>query len=111
MVDPLPIDQQQTLGLGGPRGPGGLDAPQPASKTGLDTAGSVEFRLLLERLELRASDLAEETRGVDGPAELGRAVDTARASLEEALSLKDQLLEAYRQAERQGGEQRGGAAS
>lgn len=110
MVDPLPIDPQQTPGLGGSAGPSGIGGKPSTSESAASKAGGVEFSMLLERLEARASDLAQETRGVDGPDELGRAVDTARASLEEALSLKDQLLEAYRQAERQGGAQPGKAA-
>lgn len=110
MMDPLPIDPQKTLGLGGPAGVGGKPNAGKAEAEAAE-AGGFEFRLLLERLETRASDLAQATRAVDSPDELGRAVDTARASLEEALSLKDQLLEAYRQAERQNGEHPGRAAS
>ena len=105
MVDPLPINPESVTG------PGRVGADSPAQRTDADKASGIEFRALLERLETRASDLAEKTEQVDGPDELGRAVDTARASLEEALSLKDQLLEAYRQAERQDSAPRGREAS
>jgi len=108
MVDPLPIDPQQASGLDRLGNLGGQPSPQ---KTDGERAGAAEFRVMLERLEARATNLAEESRGVENPGELGRAVDSARASLEEALSLKDQLLEAYRQAERQDGESRTREAS
>ena len=92
MVDPLPIDPKNVSGLDA------VGGKQPALESNDKSAG-VEFRAMLERLETRASDLAEKTEQDDGPDELGRAVDSARESLEEALTLKDQLLEAYRQAE------------
>lgn len=58
------------------------------------------FRALLEKLEGHARGLADASGDVREPAELAGAVDRARASLEDALSLGDQLLEAYRAANR-----------
>jgi len=58
------------------------------------------FEALLERLEARAAELEEKTKTLSGPAELPAALDTARVSLEEALQLGEELLEAYRAARR-----------
>ena len=60
------------------------------------SAESPAFRVLLERLAERAQELETKSRAVDEPAQLAGAVDAARASLEDALSLGDRLLEAYR---------------
>lgn len=83
----------------------GQGAPQPirpttpsggASSSSRSESG-VEFRALLERLEERAAALeADRAEGGDR-AELAGAVDRARATFEDALSLSDQLLEAYRE--------------
>jgi hypothetical protein len=61
------------------------------------TASSPAFEVLLEKLEARARELRDDSGNVDNPTELAGAVDRARASLEDALTLSDQLLEAYRQ--------------
>jgi hypothetical protein len=53
------------------------------------------FEALLSRLEARATELEEKSKALSGPAELPGAVDTARVSLEEALHLGRELLEAY----------------
>jgi len=60
-------------------------------------AGGPAFEVLLEKLEARARELRDDSGSVDNPAQLAGAVDRARASLEDALTLSDQLLEAYRQ--------------
>ena len=81
-----------------PIGPGGdIGATRSASNTETDRNGPA-FEALLEKLEARALDLKRTTEEVAGPTELSGAVDRARASLDDALSLGDQLLEAYRQA-------------
>lgn len=54
------------------------------------------FEALLERLEARAAELQERSKTLSGPAELPGAIDAARVSLEEALHLGEELLEAYR---------------
>ena len=60
-------------------------------------ASGPAFEVLLEKLELRARELRDDSGSVENPTELAGAVDRARASLEDALTLSDQLLEAYRQ--------------
>ena len=59
------------------------------------------FHVLLERLQARADELERTSVNVNDPERLAGAVDTARASLEDALSLSDQILEAYREAQQQ----------
>ena len=54
------------------------------------------FRNLLEQLEQRAADLRRNEAEVGDASRLAGALGDVRASLEDALSLKDQLLEAYR---------------
>ena len=72
---------------------------QPAaarpSSADVATQGAA-FKALLDRLETQARELAEKSDRVDGPNELASAVDHAHASLQDALSLSEQLLEAYR---------------
>lgn len=63
-------------------------------------ASTPAFEALLDRLEQRAQRLRDREGEVNDPAGLSGAVDDARASLEDALSLGDRLLEAYRQASR-----------
>ena len=69
------------------------------SKPGVPSADAPAFRALLDRLETQAKDLAREKDGVDRPEELSQATDLARETLTGALELRDQLLEAYRQAQ------------
>jgi len=71
--------------------------PTPAKTA----AGSenVAFKALLDKLEGQAKDLARTTEAVDSPIELAGAVDSAKESLAEALSLRDRLFEAYRAAQ------------
>ena len=86
--------------------PDAIRAPEtPRSKTsgGVPPAGAA-FEALLERLTSRAAELEEKTKSLASPAELPDAVDAARASLEDALTLGEKLLEAYR-AGQQGGQQ------
>ena len=58
------------------------------------------FEALLERLEARAAELDEKSKSLAGPGELPGALNTARVSLEEALHLGQELLEAYHAARR-----------
>ncbi len=60
------------------------------------TSSSAAFQVLLERLQRRAAELEEASRTADDPARLAGAVDAARASLEDAQTLSDRLLEAFR---------------
>jgi len=90
-------------------------APQPASgPSGVGRAAQAgdgaAFRALLERLEQRAGALEERSRSELGPGDLPTAVDEARASLQEALRLSSELLEAWRQSRHQGGSRPGSRA-
>lgn len=97
MVENLPLGgNARPVGPAGPLGPLaiGSSAPSPARPTEQGAA----FRALLERLEGHARGLADASDALREPGELAGAVDRARVSLEDALSLGDQLLEAYRAA-------------
>lgn len=61
-------------------------------------SGGPAFQALLDALQARAQALDEESERVEGPDELGRAVESARETLEDALGLRDQLLEALHRA-------------
>ena len=76
-------------------------AGTPPAARPAEHADAPAFRALLERLESQARELSLERDGALRPEELSRAVDRARASLGDALELRDQLLEAYRQARAQ----------
>lgn len=86
-------------------GPLRPDAPRPADaarpkerpRTGAaDATATPAFHVLLERLQRHAAELEQTSRTVDDPARLAGAADAARASLEEAQTLSDRLLEAFR---------------
>jgi uncharacterized coiled-coil protein SlyX len=57
---------------------------------------ALAFQALLEDLEGRAQSLERTSRQELTPDGLAGALDEARTSLERMLSLKDQLLEAWR---------------
>tara|TARA_R110002126_G_scaffold67964_4_gene171877 strand:- start:9789 stop:10094 length:306 start_codon:yes stop_codon:yes gene_type:complete len=67
-----------------------------SSKT--SSSGGPAFHALLEKLEGHTRDLRSASENLEGPGGLAGAVDRSRASIEDALSLHDQLLEAYRAA-------------
>jgi len=90
---------------GAPRPTGG-PAPsdpsaRPSSAASDARAAGPAFRALLEQLEEKARMLQDDAAGVRDAERLAGAVDTARASLEDALSLSDRLLESYRQSVQQ----------
>ena len=70
--------------------------PNAGARPETNKSGGVAFKALLERLQAQAAEREQSSRTVDGAAELSSAVDVARASLDDAMSLSDQLLEAYR---------------
>ena len=72
------------------------NAGQPAQKT-----ANPAFSALLEKLQAQADRLAAESSSLSDAKDLAGAVDTARASLDDALSLSDKLLEAFREARQQ----------
>lgn len=76
--------------------------PASAARPG---ASAPAFEALLERLTARAAELEAQSQTLSDPAELPQALDTARASLAEALELGEGLLEAFRAAEIARGEQ------
>lgn len=84
----------------------GRAALPPAAPRANPTArDTVAFEALLQRLVDRVQHLNRDGETLSAPEELAGAVDRARASIDDALSLSDQLLEAYR-AERQRGRDR-----
>ena len=78
----------------------------PARPQTADPASSgANFKALLDGLVGRAQELDRAAQELHEPGELAGAVATARASLEDALSLRDQLLAAYRENVQRGEDQ------
>ncbi len=63
------------------------------------------FEILLERLQTHTQELDEKSQQVSDPEHLSGAVEAAKASLDDAVSLSDRLLEAYREARQQSNDQ------
>jgi len=61
----------------------------------MESTGAVAFKALLDELEQRAQALEIESRKDLSKDDLAGAVDNARISLSQMLSLKDRLLEAW----------------
>ena len=76
--------------------------PTPNQTQETRSEGGAAFRALLDELQEKARRLKEDGEALSQPAELAGAVDRARASIDDALSLSDQLLEAYRAAQQVG---------
>jgi flagellar hook-basal body complex protein FliE len=103
------------------QGPSGPQRNAPIQKSGApnstadaSAAGakpSVAFRALLEGLEAKARDLEAKSKSLAKPEELPGAVQGAKASLEDALSIRDRLLEAYNQARARDAAERAGGKS
>jgi len=95
MVDNSPLNRPSAQGP--IRNTGGVQpSGTPASAPKTRETGPA-FHVLLEKLQQQAQSLHEEAEAVDKPEDLSSAVDRARVSLNDALSLSDQLLEAYRE--------------
>ena len=97
----LPAFPSDALRPAGPARPTGAAAPSGTSSstsTGTSTS-SPAFEALLERLTTRAAEVEEKTKRLASPGELADALDAARASLEDALHLGSELLEAFRAAQ------------
>lgn len=78
----------------------GVDGATPSTPAkGSSKSGGPAFQALLEQLGAQAAGLRAAGEGDLEPQDLAGAVDQARASLEDAISLGDQLLEAYRAAQ------------
>jgi flagellar hook-basal body complex protein FliE len=87
MVDNI----QNTGGVGPIQGPGA--SQKPAS----ESTGGAAFKALLDRLQDQARELQGASESPLEATDLAGAVDRAHSSLQDALSLSDQLLEAYRE--------------
>jgi hypothetical protein len=74
-------------------------APASGAKKPADGEGALAFKALLERLDGHTRALAQESRKDLTQDQLAGAVEQARASLEQMLSLQDQVLEAWRAAQ------------
>ena len=87
---------------GPPHGPAPLQGPGPgAAQRPTEGQSGASFRALLEQLEQRADALEEKSRSELQPEDLPEAVDEARASMQDALRLSTELLEAWRQSRHQ----------
>jgi hypothetical protein len=78
-----------------------LQRAAPAAPLGTATgtrpgAANPAFQALLEDLDSRAQSLAQRSDAELDAGALPKAVEDARVSLEQALELKQQLLEAWR---------------
>ncbi len=76
-----------------------LGAARSARPAGARPTGPA-FEALLERLSERAAELEEKSKTLSEPGELPGALDAARSSLADALTLGEELLEAFRAAQR-----------
>lgn len=83
---------------------GGAKPISSVDQRGDSAVGGVAFRALLDKLETQAQDLKAQAGGVEGSEELAGAVGNAQESLEQALSLSNQLVEAFRQSLQQANE-------
>ena len=94
MVDNI----QNTGGVGPIKGPGA--SQKPAS----EGTGGPAFKALLDRLQDQARELQGASEAPLEATDLAGAVDRAHSSLKDALSLSDQLIEAYRETVQQANE-------
>ncbi|MCC7010972.1 MAG: hypothetical protein IT454_00305 [Planctomycetes bacterium] len=92
MADAIPI-QPKLAQVGGPRAAQGAAGVKKGAEGGGD---ALAFKALLDQLEQRAQALELESKKNLTKDDLVGAIDEARTSLEQMLSLKDQLLEAWR---------------
>ncbi len=96
MVDNSSVNRPQPR----PIGPGETTSAKPtrAPENQTEPRDGPAFKALLEKLQQQAQSLHRESETIARPEELSDAVDLARSSLNDALSLSDQLLEAFREA-------------
>lgn len=94
----------------GPGDPEAVRGAQDVQRSGPSSGDAPAFRTLLEQLEQRAAELRRHEAELGDASHLAGAVGDARASLEDALTLKDQLLEAYRASLGQGSRGDGAAS-
>jgi|GEM_PF-6456057 len=95
-IDPAALARTQEAGATARSA--GVQAPGSSAAPGDGAA----FRALLDKLAGSAERLRESESGVNDAESLAGAVEDARSTLSDALSLQEQLLEAYRQRRAQG---------
>ena len=75
----------------------GTSSTHEAAKSEARPTDGATFRALLDKLAGSAERLRESEGAVNDAESLAGAVEDARSTLSDALSLQEQLLEAYRQ--------------
>jgi hypothetical protein len=70
--------------------------PAPQSRTVSGPGSGARFEALLERLQSRTHELRGASDALEQPGGLSHAVDTSRASLEDAKALHQEIVEAVR---------------
>jgi hypothetical protein len=94
MVDPNPIRRTDAGALGA------ASAAQPgAASSASKPSSGPAFRALMEKLAEQAKTLQRESESVANTDQLSGAVDLAGDTLRTALSVRDEVLEAFRQAQ------------
>ncbi|MFT7484670.1 MAG: hypothetical protein ACI9F9_000514 [Candidatus Paceibacteria bacterium] len=82
--------------------PAGSTGPAQAGQRAADeaarTKGGPAFQAMLDQLQAKSKSLSADSASVEKPEDLSGAVNRAKSTLTDALSLSDQLLEAFRQA-------------
>ena len=96
--------QMPSPGVNPAHGVAGVHGAGRSAARGASSADGAAFRALLDQLEDRAGALAEKSRGALDATELSEVVDEAHASLQDALQLSSELLEAWRQSRHQAGQ-------
>lgn len=95
MVDPSSFGNAGNA----PLNPASAITPGKAGKQEqAEGTGGPAFRALLESLQEKSRSLSQDSQKLEKPEDLPDAMDRARSTLTDALSLSEQLLEAYRQA-------------
>lgn len=94
MIDPSSMQ--------GAQGAGGVAPSGGATTTSTAQVDGAAFRAILEKMEESARALDRTSDDLVDPRALGAAVASARATVEEALSLGGDLLEAFRAAQTRG---------
>lgn len=95
-IDPNSIGQVAGIG----RVQSGANSGEARGQPPLDPASGAAFRALLEKIEENARALDRASESIKDPRQLGEAVSSARESVEQAVLLGSDLIEAYRAAER-----------
>lgn len=73
-----------------------LAAGTPENARSPRKSDGAAFKELIERLEVQTQRLRQDGDSLADPAELAGAVDRAKSSIEDAISLSEELMEAFR---------------